>query len=504
MVKDLGVGARLPRTYALRSLYGIVLAAALWASFRGASSLLRISEAAALARGLFLTFVLVQFAGVTLYSLMAGADHVAKEIRSDTLGLLALTPLTGRTIVVGKWLATIAQSAYLMLCGLPVLAACVYLGGVGLKEFLASFFATLASSILAAALSVWAASLGRNPYGAGALAGLAYLVYHAAWTVFQMIAPELGGYVHPIGVLLRGFSYSSPSIDPPLGFLTIVPVCAGISWLILTRAGSLIVSPRTLAPRNVRTYQEIEERRAYLETAAQNLGTRVREIAVWDRHPLVWKDIRTRAAAHLSYELRLGLGFLLGILFLCSLVAGRGEQAAFFHGLFPLAILLAVCAGSAHYFRDRDAGRGDTLSMLPVSTWEIVRSKLISGPASPEGFPFLVLLLLSLHPYFFQGSWSDLCQAGVAVFVFILFAYTLASIASLLLHKTRLAILASGSVVAGILAGLPPDEHLLHPYRYLSGLRSFLDLGVYAAAYLLATLMLIGLLILLLRRRLNS
>lgn len=500
LAKELGVGSRLLRTYVFRAFYGVVLGLALWSHIGldgGSLPRMTTSQVASLGHNLFATFVFVQFFGVTLFSLLAGADFVVKELRGDTLGLLVLTPLSGRQIVTGKWMAAVAQSAYLMFCGLPVLAACVYLGAVGFVDFVVVVLSTLSSSILAAALSVWTASGGRNPYGAGILAALAYLALFCFAGVLNVLIPGIMGLLHPLGYLICGSPATEPAGAPNAGFATIIPVSLGLAWLILGRAGEVILSPATLAPRSVRTSKEIVDRQAYIEQAARNLGTRVRDGGVWDRNPLLWKDLRTRAAAQLAYEIRLGIGVFLGLLFLGSLVVEADIQVGFFHLMFGLSIFLAVCAGSGLFFRDRDAGRIDTLRVLPVGILEIVQAKLLSGPASPEGTVVLLLQVLSLNVFFRQWGARVGFQAAAAVFVFLLFVYLLGALASLLLHKTRLAILASGSLVLGLLiwSGFGPAN----PYSFLE--RSPRDIGVFSGLYLGASGLLALVLTLAFRRK---
>lgn len=501
LAKELGVGARLKRTYALRAFYGAVLALVLWSRLQryGYSfSHLTTSQLAQLGDDLFSAFVLVQFIGVTVFSLLAGADFVVKEVRSDTLGLLALTPLSGRDIVTAKWMAAVAQSCYLVLCGLPVLGACIYLGAVGFEELVVVTFSTLSSSVLAAALSVWTASHGRNPYGAGGLAGLAWLGTFILCATLDSIIPGIMGLLHPLGYMIRGSMQTSPSHGPNLGFVTIIPVNVGLAWLILGRAAVKILSPATLAPRGVRTSKDIVERQAYIEQAARNLGTRVRDFEVWDRLPLLWKDLRTRAAAQLSYEIRLGIGVFLVLLFIGSLIGESGAQYAFFHLMFPLSLICAVCAGSGLFFRDRDSGRMDTLRILPVGPWEIVLSKLASGPASPEGTVMLILQLLSLQVFVQRDGMETARQVATAAFLFLIVAYLTGALASLLLHKTRLAILASGSAMLGLL--LWANRRPVSPYFYFDRLESGLDL--YATLYLWAGAMLILTLVFAYRRKL--
>src|SRR4029079_2049488 len=85
---------------------------------------------------------------VTIAAVVSSADRVIREDRAGTLGLLLLTPLTARRVLISKWKASMAQAGSLILCGLPVVAVCVYLGGVGPLELLWCFSLTRATALI--------------------------------------------------------------------------------------------------------------------------------------------------------------------------------------------------------------------------------------------------------------------------------------------------------------------------------------------------------------------
>ena len=89
-----------------------------------------------------------------LYAMLGGilltADSIAGEREQGTLGLLFLTPLRARGILLGKLAATSLHGIYAMVGLLPLLSVPLMLGGVGLAEIVAHsllLIATLALSL---------------------------------------------------------------------------------------------------------------------------------------------------------------------------------------------------------------------------------------------------------------------------------------------------------------------------------------------------------------------
>src|SRR4051812_12478085 len=74
-----------------------------------------------------------------LYTLFAGliltADCISSEKREGTLGLLFLTALKPRDLVLGNMLGTALKAFYGLLATFPVLGISVLLGGIEYSEF---------------------------------------------------------------------------------------------------------------------------------------------------------------------------------------------------------------------------------------------------------------------------------------------------------------------------------------------------------------------------------
>ena len=79
---------------------------------------------------------------------------IGNEIKANTLDLVFLTRLTARRIVLGKWIAILAQSALLALTALPYIALRYYLGGVNITADLTTAGLIIVASAMISALTV--------------------------------------------------------------------------------------------------------------------------------------------------------------------------------------------------------------------------------------------------------------------------------------------------------------------------------------------------------------
>ncbi len=115
-------------TAGLVGILGVVLL--LLPSYGGASL-----SSAELGRTLFETLSGVMF----LFCMFSGpaltADCLSVERREGTLGLLFLTDLKGRDVVLGKLAATSVNAVYRLMALVPLVAVCFILGGVGAAQY---------------------------------------------------------------------------------------------------------------------------------------------------------------------------------------------------------------------------------------------------------------------------------------------------------------------------------------------------------------------------------
>src|SRR3989442_2642410 len=90
------------------------------------------------------------------------ADCLSRERREGTLGILFLTPLTARAIVIGKGLSHSLRALTMVLAALPVLAIPLLLGGVTWREGVMALLLDLSSVSLALAACLMASAYCRQ------------------------------------------------------------------------------------------------------------------------------------------------------------------------------------------------------------------------------------------------------------------------------------------------------------------------------------------------------
>lgn len=465
--------SRRGQTYAGRVLYVGVIALILyefWTLNVAQVPFLSPSAYAALGRRLFEQFVPFQMLMVTLAAIGASADRILREDQAGTLGLLLLTPLTARRVVMSKWKASMAQAGSLLLCGTPVVAVCVYLGGVGAWDLLWCFSLTGAMALLGSAFGLRASAVCSTVPRALLLASL----YTVGYGVLPLALVFVGGlaafyatpFLHPAyaaGFLLyKEGAHADPVWNVAWIPATVVSVVAG--RFIVLRLVSLVEKrihspvPRGLSPDADGPVHPAALPARPGARPAPERSTR----EVWDRDPLLWKELLTRAGNRWSAESK-SLFLIYAVIFvlLCWLVK-QGHHLGTFAFLGGLFSMLAVVNGSALFAPEKEGRKLDMLLSSPVSSGSIVRSKLVAGLASPEAVR-VGLLGIATAVGFSWWSGPGVVLYVVVFVLFLLFAFTLAAASSLHAETLQGAALASTGILCGILLVLPIVVSILIP-----------------------------------------
>lgn len=100
------------------------------------------------------------------------ADCLSREVREGTLGLLLLTPLSGRGVVAGKGLVHGLRAATLLLSVAPLLSLPLVLGGVGWRDLILAMLLDSASLALVLSAGLLASCWTRRKASATALASV--------------------------------------------------------------------------------------------------------------------------------------------------------------------------------------------------------------------------------------------------------------------------------------------------------------------------------------------
>jgi ABC-type Na+ efflux pump permease subunit len=464
LTKELRGLSRRWQTYAGRVVYvglaGLLLVL-VWASSNfadGASP----SELAMIGRRLFGWFVLLQVVLMTASAVMGGSDMICGEARTGTLGLLLLSGLSPRSIAWAKWKAAMAQTGALFLSGLPVLAACFYLGGVGVWSLAWSTAVALGMAALGAAFALRASAVAPTPSRA-ALSAFTALGTYCVLPILVFPLLVVAPFFHPLCA-----AFMAEDLDGGLYRYAWISATAVTFILVagFVRDAGRRISKRTLdePPEDNRGQDAVTLGGWYgISRLRPREGTG--RVGVWDSRPLLWKELVTRPAARMNPAYRVvAFVFFLALGMLCWLLTlGRSPETFCFLQAFFLCVAVAV--GSSLFAREISDRRIEMLLASPVSSARIVGAKLVAGLVSPEGLPALAAWVVSVPAF---AWWAGL--RGMVVYfavsgLFLAFAYALSAAASLLAKTMRGAALLALGVLGIVLAGFPLlSSVLLPPY----------------------------------------
>jgi ABC-type transport system involved in multi-copper enzyme maturation permease subunit len=476
--------SRRGQTYFGRGIYvGVIglIVYQFWTSIASRGPILSPSEYAELGRTLFTRFVPLQMVMVSIASIGAAADRIIREERAGTLGLLLLTPLTARLIAFSKWKAALAQSGSLILCGLPVLAVCVYLGSVGTWDLLWCFSLTAAMAMLGAAFGLRASAVYATVPRALVM-GLLYLLGYALLPLALLFVAGLYGiyaapFLHPaysagwmltdrvVSVPALGYSWIPATI---LSFFAARVIVGNVAALIERKVK---VPPAPLLPSDS---EELVHPAATPKLFSKDAAPQRASREVWERDPLLWKEILTRAGGRWSRDSKsMFLIYAFIFILLCWLFT-RGGSLGTFAFLSALFTILAVVNGASLFAPEKEGRKMEMLLSSPVSSADIVRSKLLAGLIAPESLRISLLGLVTAVGFSWWSGAGVLLYPAV-FFLFLLFAFALAATASLHAATMQGAALACAGILCLILLvmpiavsiSLPPQGESLPPLVFL-------------------------------------
>ena len=142
-------------------------------------------------RGLFAGLNHVLVTAIWLIAPVLTADCLSREKREGTLGLLFLTPLRARDVVVGKAFVQALRAFTIVIAATPALLIPVLMGGVGWLDVLRMLCLQLASLGFALAAGLVASSVTTSWVRARLLAFL--MVLSAAGMFFALYVFATGG-----------------------------------------------------------------------------------------------------------------------------------------------------------------------------------------------------------------------------------------------------------------------------------------------------------------------
>jgi ABC-type transport system involved in multi-copper enzyme maturation permease subunit len=174
---------------------------------------------------------------------------------------------------------------------------------------------------------------------------------------------------------------------------------------------------------------------------------------IWERWELLWKEWTTRPATRFPRSARIAVGaiaaFLLWVVWECSY---GGYYLDVFHVLGGMFLVLATLNGAILFSTEKEGMKIDMLLSTPLSSRQIVGTKLLAGLFSPESMAALAMWLGVVGGWFHQAGGEGYSAAALSSTLFLLFGYALGAASSLFTRTVRSAVLLSLGLV-GVLAG---------------------------------------------------
>jgi ABC-type transport system involved in multi-copper enzyme maturation permease subunit len=434
--KELRVASRRPRSYGLRFAYVLILLVfivAVWIPAVSWPRSMAVSRAQMdlAAKTITVWILAFQFVAAQLVALVIMSAAISEEVYGRTLGVLMMTPLSSRQVVVSKLFSRLGQILLLVATSLPPLAIVRILGGIPWSYLIGSLGLTLATVVFVGSVSLFFSSLCRRAHMA-VIAGILTLVllfmlplllgavlvgdfpsvqrlYAISWLRASPAERLFTVLLHANPYLLL-YRFTELTITPRGRVLSLVPPMIFCCVLLLGTAALLLAA-------TVRLVRSVALRRAMGEPAPLDLLQRRDYEEPSDSraaHPerrairrvvgpaMVWKEM----VCPLSHREKLASGFAIGVevllLFIAysfpPIMAAIGYEATHLLYLWTflgLGILFTITASATVISAERERGSWPVLLVTPLTNRDILLGKLVGvlRRCGPIWLPLLAYLV---------------------------------------------------------------------------------------------------------------
>ncbi len=345
---------------------------------------------------LFARLHLTLFFAIWILGPLITADCISRERREGTLGLLFLTPLTARGIVLAKALAHGLRAMTMCLAVLPILTIPFLIGGVSWQQAVLSLATNFSSFCLALAAGFLASSWNKVWLRALAWAAMLALLFVVCFASLNclLLTAAVSPYFRRPWILEDFFqrAYLFVSNDVVFWFIHLSGVpTAGLANLLWAAAAVGAISLLTLvvalqiAARNVRRRWQEEPPSARQVWLEQTFCTPVlwlttfRRWMRWklDHNPIGWLEQRTWSARLVTWTwlavmislLSMGLSDVHFLL--------RADGFSTMERLFAWLLAGSIAMSAAGSFRrERESGVLELLLVSPLRVAEIISGRL--------------------------------------------------------------------------------------------------------------------------------
>jgi ABC-type transport system involved in multi-copper enzyme maturation permease subunit len=440
LTKDLLERASRKRTYVIRFVYGLVLFVSACTLFYGNIGV-SAQAAQALGRGAdhFAWLMSIQL-GV-LYALVPiiAAGAIAAEKQRDTLGLLLVTTLTPRQIVLQKFAARTASILSFVCLSFPLLAITYTFGGVTPTELVLGMVGLVFSCLQLGALAILCSAYFRTT-------SQALAVTYVAFLSLQFVRVQAGG--------------STTFLAPP-GVAGIV-FDAFTAWFCLSWAAGVLVDRAFVQSRNylLEFFRALDQffERLNIVTGGVVL---VRDRGFLPKKaPIRWRETRKKSLGTFRYLFRVLVALEFPILFCIQWIRfapgtsdADGELVALLDVLWIASTVLIALHAASLISEERSHQTLGVLLSTPLPSKRILAEKLsgVRRLTAVLSVPFATIVLF--EKWWYSGSsWDYVVLSALTVVTYLTLVSWIALAIGLRFPNQLTAIVGAVSVI-GLWAG---------------------------------------------------
>jgi ABC-type transport system involved in multi-copper enzyme maturation permease subunit len=196
-VRELRGRMRGKRAFIFLTFYLSLLAFILWLAIRTTGTTgISVGELMSVGRGVFAWALMIETLVVVALAPAYTAGAITSEREKQTYDLLAVTPISSLSLVVGKLLSSLSYLALIVLASLPIASVALVFGGVEPGDFVRGYLVLFAAGLAIGSIGIWcSAAMARTQSATVAafiVTGVLVVGLTAAWAAFDSRIGESG------------------------------------------------------------------------------------------------------------------------------------------------------------------------------------------------------------------------------------------------------------------------------------------------------------------------
>ncbi|MFN7141828.1 MAG: ABC transporter permease subunit, partial [Limisphaerales bacterium] len=344
-----------------------------------------------------LTFILFLAAWVIIP--ITVSDCVSRERREGTLGLLFLTPLNAREILLGKSTVNIARSLIVFLAAVPILAIPILMGGISPGDILRATFFNGAALVQALAASLLASAVSKQRNRALILSLIlsGFFLFGCFLLPITVLLEVPFAFEPLINVIFRGVSQLSTQAE--------ATQAAGVLFvlsLLLLGAVILVCSARLQRNWQDKPMSAKQQKVYNLFCSPRFLLGYFRK---WQQHKLTRNPVGWLQSY--SWSARVSTWGWCGLIILVEsfiVITAQYRWLITFQNALQTALLISIAFSAVNSFqRERQTGALELILVTPIQEKELILGRLRG--IWEQFLPAFLVLIFST--WYMQELYSD-------------------------------------------------------------------------------------------------